>query len=115
MNETEGSREITVDQAATEPALWSCKIGAAPRGLLPKGSDAPMRRAVEQAYESVMGFPADFTFSGWGDALSEGEQAFIDKRTPDLAKLEAEAVERLRCLPSWSPLRQYAEAGGWVQ
>ena len=112
MNETEGSREITVDQAATEPALWSCKIGAAPRGLLPKGSDAPMRRAVEQAYESVMGFPADFTFSGWGAALSEGEQAFIDKRPPDL---EAEAIERLRCLPSWSPLRQYAEAGGWVQ
>jgi hypothetical protein len=101
--------EFTLDPKAVEPAIWTCKIGSAPRGLLPPSSDSPMRRAVSEAYERLMGFPPDYVFSGWGDALSEGQQAFIDERQPDVAKLEAEALDRLRCLPPWSTLRQHAE------
>jgi hypothetical protein len=106
--------EFTLDRRAVQPAIWSCKVGAAPRGLIPKGSDAPLRHAVVAAYTELVGFVPDFTFSGWGDALSEGEQAVVDNREPDVARLEAEAVDRLRCLPPWSTLRQQAEAAGWI-
>lgn len=114
MPDTPASSEFIVDPAMVAPAIWSCRIGEIARGLLPRGSDLPMREAVESAYLKVVGFPADFVFSGWGDALREGERAFLDKRPPDLARLEAEAIERLRCLPSWSTLRQAAEANGWL-
>jgi hypothetical protein len=96
------------------PAIWSCQVGEIARGLLPRGSDLRMREAVETAYESVVGFPADFVFSGWDDALREGKRAFLDQRPPDTARLEAEAIDRLRCLPSWSALRQAAEREGWI-
>jgi hypothetical protein len=111
-----GSRdlEFILDPEAVQPSIWTCKVGALPRGLLPKGSDAPMRRAVVLAYLQLVGFAPDFSFSGWDGRLTEGEQAVVDGRQPDVAKLEAEALDRLRCLPPWSTLRQHAEQIGWI-
>ena len=52
---------------------WSCKIGAFGGLDLPPGCDAPMRRAVEDAFFAITGQHAEFNFSGWGAQLDEVE------------------------------------------
>lgn len=64
--------------------VWSCRIGPHPgEGRLLPGSDNPMRKAVEQAYVQLVGKPPVYIFSGWGDRLSEAEQAVVENREPD--------------------------------
>ena len=59
-------------EAPTHKA-WSCKIGVMGEVDLPTGADAPMRRAVEEAFFALTGKHAEFNFSGWGAKLDEGE------------------------------------------
>jgi len=57
------------------PSIWTCKIGTENDLPLPRGSDQPMRIAVERAYFELTGQHAEFTFSGWGGTLTETEKA----------------------------------------
>lgn len=64
--------------AALAPAIpqhkaWSCKIGIYGDVQLPPGADAPMRRAVEDAFFALTGQHATFNFSGWGAQLDQYE------------------------------------------
>jgi hypothetical protein len=70
--------------------IWSCKIGATDQSALPSGSDAPMRRAVEEAYEALTGHESEFNFSGWNAQLTEGERAVIENRWPRYQPVEAD-------------------------
>jgi hypothetical protein len=45
---------------------WHCFIGPIDRSKLPHGCDAPMRIAVENAYEKLTDSEADTHSSGWG-------------------------------------------------
>lgn len=60
--------------------VWSCKIGFADCMDLPEGADAPMRRAVEAAFEKLTGYEADFNFSGWGGQLTDVEQSIVNEQ-----------------------------------
>lgn len=53
--------------------VWSCKVGGIV-GEIPMGSDLPMRRAIQEAFRQVTGAYPDFTFSGWGETLTENER-----------------------------------------
>ena len=68
---------------------WSCKIGGL-TGPLPDGSDAPMRRAVEDAFVQVTGGTDEFCFSGWGATLTEGERECVDADTEPAPEGEGE-------------------------
>jgi len=60
--------------------IWECKIGTREDIELPRGSDWPMRRAVEQSFKDLTGLEAEFCFSGWGASLTEGELAVVEDR-----------------------------------
>lgn len=62
--------------------IWECKIGEVDAARLPRGSDAPMRQAVQRAYRELTGEWPEFTFSGWGGELTEGERAVVENRVP---------------------------------
>jgi len=62
---------------STPKNIWACKIGEIDSAKLPKGSDAPMRKAVEEAYWRLTGEYPDFIFSGWGAELTESERAAV--------------------------------------
>jgi hypothetical protein len=66
------------DPVLPDHTMWSCKIGSAGGIKLPRGADAPMRRAVEEAFLRLTGQHAQFNFSGWGSKLDkyEAEVAF---------------------------------------
>lgn len=81
---------------ADDLAVWSCKIGPVLRSALPSGSDAPMRRVVEQAFEKLTGHPASACFSGWGARFDAAEQAVIDNTVADEDALVEEAIRDLR-------------------
>ena len=76
------------DPGEVKPRVWECKVG----GLtgLPHNADGPMREAVEHAYREMTGKDPEFTFSGWGAHLTEGERAVVEDRLPDLRKVLAE-------------------------
>jgi hypothetical protein len=85
-----------------EHDLWYCKIGQTPRRLLPNGADAPMREAVREQFRRLTGKWPDFIFSGWGQRLTESEQAAADERAPEYHKTDyatltdaADTIERL--------------------
>lgn len=61
--------------------IWFCKIGGTIPPL-PYGADLPMRDAIERAFKELTGFDAEFTFSGWGQQLTEGERAVVDRHAP---------------------------------
>lgn len=61
----------------TPKKLWSCKVGFADAHQLPAGSDWPMREAVIGAFRQITGCEPEFTFSGWGDKLTEAEDAAL--------------------------------------
>jgi hypothetical protein len=67
---------------------WSCKIGEIDPGILPQGSDGPMRKAVHDAYFKLTGIEPNFIFSGWGAELDDLERSIVydvedDRRYPD--------------------------------
>jgi hypothetical protein len=62
---------------------WQCKVGIrAGDARLPLGADAPMRKAVEQAFCGLTGQWPEFNFSGWGAEPDEPEMAVIENRLP---------------------------------
>ncbi len=65
--------------------IWSCKIGETDGDALPRGSDWPMRRAIERAYLELTGKMPEFLFSGWSATLTPDEQEVVDSQrsTPD--------------------------------
>ena len=61
--------------------IWTCKIGGmTPHVLSP--ADPAMRDAVEMMFKILTGVEAEFTFSGWGGELTEGERAVVEDRLP---------------------------------
>lgn len=68
--------------------VWTCKIGPfAPTsrvGVLPPGSDLPMRMAVEGAFRRLTDADARACFSGWGGHFTPTEQAVIDNSVATL-------------------------------
>ena len=49
-----------------EKEYWNCTIGPTTRDKLPDGCDFPMRQAVEDAFEKIVGEGASVCSSGWG-------------------------------------------------
>lgn len=64
--------------------IWDCKIGEIDDSLLPEGADAPMRRAVREAYFGLTGHEPNFLFSGWGGKLDAEERRVVDGNAPPL-------------------------------
>lgn len=60
------------DTVSLSGRVWECKVGFA--GHLPQGADAPMRRAVDEAFRALTGVSPLFCFSGWGGRLTPAEQ-----------------------------------------
>lgn len=58
--------------------IWKCKIGEVETGTRLIGADAPMRKAIQEAYEKITGKEADFCFSGWDAKLNEEEQEIFN-------------------------------------
>ena len=56
-----------------EYTVWTCKIGVKGKIDLPRGADAPMRRAVEDAFSLMTARDEEFCFSGWGGELDKFE------------------------------------------
>lgn len=61
--------------------IWFCKIGGE-TDFFEKGADSPMRRAIAKAFREVTGRDPQFTFSGWGQELTESERAVAEDREP---------------------------------
>lgn len=77
---TQNADDVAEDGFGTDAsaaAIWSCKIGWANRADLPDGADFPLRQAVEKAFYELTGHAPQFTFSGWGDELTEAESAAL--------------------------------------
>lgn len=60
--------------------IWSCKIGEVDD--VAQGADWPMRQAVSEAYQKLVGREPNFLFSGWGATLDECERAVVENRPP---------------------------------
>ena len=91
-----------VTPTTPERRVWTCKIGGRV-GRLSGGADAPMRRAVADAFTAETGCPVEFCFSGWGDDLDESELAVVEDRAPDPEAIRAALVKRLTALPPPEP------------
>jgi hypothetical protein len=63
--------------------IWTCKIGEVDDGLVPRGGDWPMRRAVERAYTEITGEEPRFIFSGWGGELDGIEREIVERTSED--------------------------------
>jgi hypothetical protein len=59
--------------------IWTCTIGGIDKSALSQGSDLPMRAAVQQAFHDLTGQWPEFTFSGWGGSLTEGEREVVEQ------------------------------------
>ena len=57
--------------------VWGCKIGGKLIDDLPAGSDAPMRKAVQNAFFEITGEDNDFCFSGWSSRLDKFERSVV--------------------------------------
>lgn len=78
--------------------IWSCKVGEVDAAKLPSGADAPMRRAVAEAYDALVGEPPAFIFSGWGAELTVWERAVHEDTSPPTA------AEPHELLPPWEQI-----------
>jgi len=70
--------------------IWTCKIGEI--DFDQHGADAPMRRAVREAYIKVTGEDPAFIFSGWGGELTDAERADVDGREPTPSPAPSEGL-----------------------
>lgn len=66
--------------------IWQCKIGECDVALLPRGADAPMRKAIADAYFKLTGVEPTFIFSGWNETLTEYERAIVEKSSVEMEK-----------------------------
>lgn len=58
-----------------EKEYWSCTIGPTTRDKLPDGCNFPMRMAVQDAFNKIVGEHAAHCWSGWGlDYVREAEE-----------------------------------------
>jgi len=71
---------ITGGDKIMKKKIWTCKIGEIDTELLPDGADAPMRAAVEDAYEKLTGQHNHFCFSGWGGKLTDTEREIVKEK-----------------------------------
>lgn len=99
----DSSLEKISDAPDLPASVWQCRIGPASR--LPKGSDAPMRRAVERAFRELAGDDAAACFSGWGEQFTEAEIAAIENREPDPDIVQIERVAEIKNLIRALPRR----------
>lgn len=93
--------------------VWMCKIGVVGDLKLPPGADGPMRTAIERAFREITGRDAEFTFSGWGGELTEGEKLVVDKRP------SSKGLRRRRRLCERQPIVTHARGcfrsdGDWL-
>jgi hypothetical protein len=63
--------------------IWFCKVGGE-ADFFESGADQPMRRAIAKAFREVTGRDPQFTFSGWGQELTESERAVVEDREPKI-------------------------------
>lgn len=78
--------------------IWFCKVGEnVVDDTLPPGADWPMRKAVSDAYEAIVGHAPDFVFSGWNEELTPGELRVLQDAPqvidPKLAPVTAAAPD----------------------
>ena len=80
---TAGPTAPQSETSALVRCVWECKVGARMLDIdLPDGADAPMRRAVQQAFVDITGTNPEFCFSGWGGKLDEFEISVVEERPP---------------------------------
>ena len=60
-------------------SYWQCLIGPASPDDLPGGCDAPMRRAVDDAFTSITGRIAKHCASGWGASPDAMQREVMDE------------------------------------
>lgn len=58
--------------------IWDCTIGEVED--VPDGADAPMRRAVREAYVKLTGKEPVFLFSGWGGQLTDVQREVVNEQ-----------------------------------
>lgn len=82
---------------------WNCKVGFLDAGRpervipqLPKGADAPMRKAVETAiFQMTRSYP-DFCISGWDGKLTTLELSSVLNHSVSMQEVVAEEIKRLK-------------------
>ena len=83
--------------------IWTCKIGGDVAEWPHHGADAPMRHAIEAAYQQVTGRESEFKLTGWGGSLDLWERAAVTGVTPTEAEIEKyeddQLIERGLCDP----------------
>lgn len=67
--------------------IWFCKVGGE-TDFFEKGADLPMRRAIAKAFRDLTGRDPEFTFSGWGQELTEAERAVVENREPKRCEID---------------------------
>lgn len=77
-----------------ERQTWTCRVGVVGSVTIPNGGDAPMRRAVTEAFKQVTGQYPEHCFSGWGDKWDEKELAVIEDRLPDRKTIDDAMVQK---------------------
>lgn len=86
MQYTEEGKLTDEDLRYDRRYVWTCAIGGIEPVVVPRGGDAPMRRAVEEAFYQRTGERAAACFSGWGEKFTEVAVAVIEDRAPNLPK-----------------------------
>lgn len=63
------------EEGKVEKEYWYCIIGPIyEKDMLPRGSDAPLRDAVQKAFMALAGCDAHVLYSGWGISEAEKER-----------------------------------------
>lgn len=58
----------------TDVAMWTCEIGSVPYYRVPEGGDQPLRKAVQECWETMFpGVEPIFISSGWGAPIPAKE------------------------------------------
>lgn len=98
--------------------FWTCVIGPADRNQLPRGSDFPLRLAVQEAFELISGHPDEICMSGWGSDSETAAKASVKRdfvyavdktNTPEPELRKLTSGELLRLLTNFA--KDYAKEG----
>ena len=79
--------------------VWTCTVIGNAEDL-PHGSDAPMRKAVFDAFSRQTGNAPAHIFSGWGNPVPERYRSVMENRLPDPEVIRKECLEVLNILPN---------------
>lgn len=86
---------------SNEKKYWICIIGSVEEKKLKHGADAPLRNAVENAYENMLGDEDTVCWSGWGSGQEKVDLLnavwSMDKEDPLYISIQAmlKGAERL--------------------